>query len=58
MVCWVATFVPSTHTSAWPTMPLMINAAAPPGGTFGVNSVRNHQGTANLGVVTGPTRLS
>jgi hypothetical protein len=39
-------------------MPLMINAAAPPGGTFGVNSVRNHQGTANLGVVTGPTRLS
>src|SRR5215831_17242270 len=53
-VAEVATCWPLTHTSAAPTTPLTIKFACWPGTRSRVKSVRNHQGTLNCLILSGP----
>src|SRR5437764_14563 len=55
---FVATRVPLTQTSPSPTMPGMVSFAVWPEAKSGVKSVRNHHGSENGFVVTGPTWLT
>lgn len=49
-----ATSVPFSHTSPSPTTPGMVSFAFLPGRKPGLNSVRNHHGSLNCFVTTGP----
>src|SRR5579885_1122492 len=53
-VVLLATWWPSTHTSAVPITPFTTSCAAPPLRGSAVKSVRYHHGAANCGIVTGP----